>query len=114
MLGRAFCLAAMIKCGKGTETEHLLILVELFKILKSKDYLRQECIHCNFTENYRLRNAGNSKLLIRKKLTVDMIIELLKTSPFAKTDKFKDTLNDNIISIGADMSKDPDLSQGLK
>ena len=44
MLGRAFCLAAMIKCGKGTETEHLLILVELFKILKSKDYLRQECI----------------------------------------------------------------------
>ena len=49
-----------------------------------------------------------------KKLTVDMIIELLKTSPFAKTDKFKDTLNDNIISIGADMSKDPDLSQGSK
>ena len=35
----------MIKCGKGTETEHLLILVELFKILKSKDYLRQGCIH---------------------------------------------------------------------
>ena len=56
MLGRAFCLAAMIKCGKGTETEHLLILVELFKILKSKDYLRQECIHCYFTEN-------NSRLL---------------------------------------------------
>ena len=43
-----------------------------------------------------------------------MIIELLKTSPYAKTDKFKDTLNDNIISIGADMSKDPDLSQGSK
>ena len=45
MLGRAFCLAAMIKCGKGTETEHLVILVELFKILKSKDYLRQDRIH---------------------------------------------------------------------
>ena len=49
MLGRAFCLAAMIKCGKGTETEHLLILVELFKILKSKDYLRQECIYKLFS-----------------------------------------------------------------
>ena len=43
-----------------------------------------------------------------------MIIELLKTSPFSKTDKFKDTLNDNIISIGADMSKDPDLRQGSR
>ena len=49
MLGRAFCLAAMIKCGKGTETEHLVILVELFKILKSKDYLRQDRIHGLFT-----------------------------------------------------------------
>ena len=123
MLGRAFCLAAMIKCGKGTETEHLLILVELFKILKSKDYLRQECIHwSNFTENNSI--LLNTTLLKKvlgifnneyvTKLTVDMIIELLKTSPFAKTDKFKDTLNDNIISIGADMSKDPDLSQGSK
>jgi len=42
ILGKTFCLAAIIKSKKGNLVEHVTIMKELFKIIRAKEYLSQE------------------------------------------------------------------------
>ena len=42
LLGRTFCLASLIKSEQGDLAQHVKIMKELFKILKTKEYLTQE------------------------------------------------------------------------
>lgn len=84
-LGRAFCLAAVIKSDRLKDVETgLRVMSELFKLLKEKEYLRQ--------------------------LVVELLLELFKLDIVTSDVKVKKQLLDKVISVGVEMTTDPDLA----
>ena len=84
-LGRAFCLAAIIKSARLTSVDlGQKVMVELFKLLKEKEYLRQ--------------------------LVVELLLELFKLKHLVNDVKVKKSLLDRVIAQGAEMTTDPDLA----
>merc|ERR1712110_696057 len=84
LLGRTFCLASLIKSEQGDLAQHVKIMKELFKILKTKEYLTQ--------------------------LTVELLIELITNPKFRSEELFKTQLEDGLISLGPKVCTCPDLA----
>ena len=88
IIGRAFCLAALIKSQRATESAEIFaqILGELFKILRSREYLRQ--------------------------LVVELVLEQLTTAAGEEiiTAALRDNINEQLTRIGPELTTDPDLA----
>ena len=86
IIGRAFCLAAIIKSHRAQDNEKvfLSVLHELFKILRSRDYLRQ--------------------------LAVELIIQLFVSSSSLITEALREGVNEKLTRIGPELTTDPDLA----
>ena len=62
MLGRAFCLAAIVKSARATAQEYTTIMGELFKLLKVKEYLRQEPFIISYSMKSNFSTTHNAQL----------------------------------------------------